>query len=410
MQTNNIKFLPLSLSIFLLIVLCEIEFFAAFKTGLIHEGVFSGVHNISKSEFENYLNERDEDLGWPTKSAIVANYSGNGYRKNPALEQFSSDTPPCLTVYGDSLAFGSEVPDGQAWPAQLTQKLGCRVLNYGVPGYGADQSLIRFEKIHPKGVPALFTFTEINLVRNRTQVYELWSGQINLWTSKPRFVLVGNSGNDHPNLIKIGLPVNKFQDLAHLQDSSTVDRVLNHEFYLPDQSVWGSTSPSFPYLLSASQIFWNRLIQRSSRYDNPGKDAGLLSGLKTLLSQIGPINPLFEEDTILLQKMILERFINTCTHESPSCMIIMLPTFPDLVLPETSGTRLIDELKKYGPISENMLELDPACIRSLLAKKNGLSDRIENHKLRGGHYDGLLHSLVADCLINQLGIAPQKGP
>ena len=33
------------------------------------------------------------------------------------------------------------------WVEQLSRKLGCRVANYGVSGYGTDQAYVRFQRI-----------------------------------------------------------------------------------------------------------------------------------------------------------------------------------------------------------------------------------------------------------------------
>ncbi len=50
--------------------------------------------------------------------------------------------PPILAV-GDSFTFGDQVADGDTWPARLEKRIGRRVVNGGVFGYGLDQSYLR---------------------------------------------------------------------------------------------------------------------------------------------------------------------------------------------------------------------------------------------------------------------------
>jgi hypothetical protein len=52
---------------------------------------------------------------------------------------------PRLLVLGDSIAFGTGVADEQTF-ASLLGRRGLTVANFGVPGWGIDQSLLRFER------------------------------------------------------------------------------------------------------------------------------------------------------------------------------------------------------------------------------------------------------------------------
>ena len=70
---------------------------------------------------------------WSTNEASVRN---NGPPLPPAPGR------PIVTV-GDSFTFGDEVMDHETWPAQLEQRLGRRVVNGGVLGYGIDQAFLR---------------------------------------------------------------------------------------------------------------------------------------------------------------------------------------------------------------------------------------------------------------------------
>jgi hypothetical protein len=65
-----------------------------------------------------------------------------GFRKNGEVD--SRSTQKILAV-GDSFTFGDGVSDEKTWPACLQRKLKIGVINAGVGGYGAAQSLRRAE-------------------------------------------------------------------------------------------------------------------------------------------------------------------------------------------------------------------------------------------------------------------------
>ena len=55
----------------------------------------------------------------------------------------------CGFIFGDSMAHADEVQDEEAWGELLSNKLGCLIANYGVGGFGTDQTKIRMEEILP---------------------------------------------------------------------------------------------------------------------------------------------------------------------------------------------------------------------------------------------------------------------
>jgi hypothetical protein len=64
-------------------------------------------------DYDRYLKERDPVLGWPIKSDY-ANLDKSGARIIPSYpdpDRFES----CISTYGDSFTFGSDVDDEHAW-------------------------------------------------------------------------------------------------------------------------------------------------------------------------------------------------------------------------------------------------------------------------------------------------------
>jgi hypothetical protein len=124
---------------------------------------------ITPAESAIYLARRDPRLGWPSRDWLADNADSMGARRSPENERLA-DQPPCVSTYGDSFTFGSDVADEQAWTNVLAQRLGCRVTNFGVPGYGVDQSVLRFEGNHEHHTPVVILgFYTLDMDRNLTR-------------------------------------------------------------------------------------------------------------------------------------------------------------------------------------------------------------------------------------------------
>lgn len=89
--------------------------------------------------FQDVNWKNDRNLGWDA-------YGG---QPRPTTNLDLASDSPCVYVYGDSFSHADEVSDTDAWPNQLEEKLGCRVINYGVGGYGTDQSYLKMKQTLP---------------------------------------------------------------------------------------------------------------------------------------------------------------------------------------------------------------------------------------------------------------------
>ena len=91
----------------------------------------------------------DEDLGWPApRDATAPPRDHTGAKLNT---DFPDPGTACAAAYGDSFVWGEEVAPAEGWIEQLSRLIGCRVSNYGVSGYGTDQSFVRFQPQHRRG-------------------------------------------------------------------------------------------------------------------------------------------------------------------------------------------------------------------------------------------------------------------
>jgi hypothetical protein len=134
----------------------------------------------------------DPVLGWTPREDIESdgyNTLDYGIRRNLSENQIRAGG---ILAVGDQYTDGgSEVEDGETWPAHLERMTGVPVLNAGVAGYAADQIVLRAEQLIP-------------LVRPRTLVVGLFeetiarTGLSSYGTAKPYFTLDHGQLTFHP--------------------------------------------------------------------------------------------------------------------------------------------------------------------------------------------------------------------
>jgi hypothetical protein len=96
----------------------------------------------------------DPELGWDVKAGErkrsrdiaggrwSAHYDRHGRRRNLVKGGHAS-----VATFGDSFVHGSEVNDHETWQSELEDLIEADVHNYGVPGYGLFQTILKLERI-----------------------------------------------------------------------------------------------------------------------------------------------------------------------------------------------------------------------------------------------------------------------
>ncbi len=187
----------------------------------------------------------DDELGWPSpRDAVSPPRDTSGAKINA---EFPQTGHACVSAYGDSFIWGYGIPLQDGWIEQLSRKLGCRVSNYGVDGYGTDQAYVRFTRMTLDEAPVVLLgiFPE-NAMRNVNQ-YRGFLG----FTQRPhwlkgRFVLdaAGKLEWIHrPRIDEAGY-------LKLLRDPASV---VPREYMLPD-SRDGPVTLRFPYTLTLARV------------------------------------------------------------------------------------------------------------------------------------------------------------
>ena len=105
------------------------------------------------------ITEYDPHLGYVVKAGVSVKMKNSrnestlttdryGFRMN-FVEKVSSDyiSNKKILAVGDSFAFGAEVENDQTWPACIEKRTKQQILNGGIFGYGAAQSVLRASNI-----------------------------------------------------------------------------------------------------------------------------------------------------------------------------------------------------------------------------------------------------------------------
>lgn len=136
----------------------------------------------------------DAELGWRPQPGIdngTDRISRQGVRDAPEL---AATPPPGVTriaAVGDSFTYGTGVGPGESWPAWLARRAkDVEVLNFGMPGYGPGQILLRFEHealgFSPEIVVFGLTTPAMDRILIRSAIFQNASPH---FLTKPQFVL-----------------------------------------------------------------------------------------------------------------------------------------------------------------------------------------------------------------------------
>jgi lysophospholipase L1-like esterase len=165
--------------------------------------------------------EADAELGWKPQ-ARYSSYSGtfltgeHGLRMN--REEIVAPARRAIIAVGDSFTAGSEVGNGESWPAHLERLLKVPVLNAASGAWGVDQMVLRAEALAPTLEPALVIIgiLDQDVLRNN---FRLYGGGY-----KPYFTIEGGQ------LVQKGTPVPSLEGAS--TDLGWVKAVLGRSYAL----------------------------------------------------------------------------------------------------------------------------------------------------------------------------------
>lgn len=313
----------------------------------------------------------DKMLGWAVGSARRSRdglyvSSREGLRSRVQGESLV-DAPRDgrIALFGNSFAFSEEVAYADSLAPKLEAALapGSRVLNFGVPGYGVDQAVLRARYSIPDWSPrvALLTFIEDDLYRVGN-IYAFLKVDWGLPVSKPRFVLRDG------NLTLLNSPVLGGEDLF---GRSTIFElpILDHEIEFQAQR-WRQHPLHAFYLLR------------------------LLNGLFPTWPARG--EAVTEEAIAAVSTSVITDFARATASAGVTPVIAYLPTSGDY----SPGGRRVLKRRVLGDLA--------AANVPVADLTDCIAERVERQDLfvAGGHYTGRGNKAVAECLAPLVRSAP----
>ena len=270
------------------------------------KGIFYAPH-VTET-YRQYRARMDPTLGWPSRSSYgQGDLDKSGSRIIPSFPD-PDKHQACVSIYGDSFAWGSEVDNEHALGNQLALLLGCRVANYGIPAYGTDQAYLRYHtnRQDQARIVILGHMSE-DITRNVGQFRNL-AVPTSQFLLKPRFWL---DASGHLHLAPVPpLTAKNYDDF-----NKHPEKYLRHEFFLPGGAS-GIQRFTFPYTLSILRLYKRFYIKEK---------------LKGEPRYIGFYQPGHPAKGLQITAAICNKFYDEALSRGQVPIIVFFPTGPDLL-------------------------------------------------------------------------------
>jgi hypothetical protein len=324
--------------------------------------------SIPVAEYEAYLRRRDPHLGWPPPDDIGGErYDTSGSRRVPA---FPVPGDECVTLYGDSFTYASDVTDAEAWSNVLSRLLGCRVANFGVGGYGTDQAYLRFERNAADKAPVtVLGIHPTDAVRNLTRDAYLAFGAFPA-SFKPRFAYA------HGKLVFLPLPTVPKERLAEF--ARRPENFLHDDMLLPG-SRDGPVRAEFPYFGAILRVAFR-----------PGV-GDWLAGRPTWMRFYTPGDP---STGLEVQQGIAERFAGACAERGKTCVVLLFPTPKSHAYFKDTGRSALEHLAQ-GLERRGIATLDLSSGFDRALGDRSFCDLVDGRTSCAGHFNAQGNDLVA---------------
>jgi lysophospholipase L1-like esterase len=299
------------------VVALPVELFSFFAGKLLaNKGLLYFPEKIES--YTSYLQNRDPVLGWPSKIELNhGEFDQSGSRIVPSYPDTS--LPSCAALYGDSFTWGQEVDPEHAYGNVLAGLMGCRVANYGVPGYGTDQAYLRYERVIKDNAPIVILghYSE-NIIRNVNQNRGFLTNQpIGL---KPRFILEANK-------LKL-IPLPNLTEAENLNLISSAHDILPYDYFAPG-GLSGLHSLKFPYTLSTIGAFQHYRLQAK------------IMGKVTYAKFYEPTHP---SQALQVTEAIIKSFVNEAHSRNQNPLVLLIPDIKEIRWLRDHGTLPYAEL------------------------------------------------------------------
>jgi len=312
-------------------------------------------------------------LGWsikPNGKATIYRANSQGLRGDEDYSLFRKDGVLRIETFGDSFTHGDEVDNSHTWQAYLEQLYPrYQVMNFGVGGYGPDQSFLRYKnegrQFHPDCV--LIGFMSENLARTVNVFRPFYSAATRLPLSKPRFVFE----RERLRLLDNPLPSLEQYHALLATPLPVLERLGEKDWFYQHRYRAGALDV-LPSIRLAKVIMYKSVEDRELSYGH-------------------------EAEAFRLSVEIIARFYNEVQGDSSVPVVLLFPGKNDM------EDRLNDRTPPYESLKAALKERQVALIDLMGAFDcEELSDHFEEYFQENGHYSPKANALVAQFMGIQL--------
>jgi len=289
-----------------LVIAATVEISAYFYTTYLAKryGILFYLPCITES-YATYAARVNPLLGWPSPQSMPPQpdgQAGNGAMASKS-EHLAKEIP--ISAYGDSFTAGFGVEAEYSWTNVLGKMLGCPIENYGVPGYGTDQSYLRFHyNTQDDAKIVLFGQLSENIQRNVNQLRNFLAPSYQCQT-KPRFVL------DAKGQLEL-VPVPQLSEENYNNFIKNPELFVTNDYFAPG-GLSGAQKLGFPYswsIVKAYKFFYNRYFK----------------GYKSYLQFYEPDHP---SGAFPLTIAIIKQFFQEAQNRGKHPILLIFPTHED---------------------------------------------------------------------------------
>lgn len=350
----------------------------------IYEYQTTGLQSLIARDTARGRDRLDSTLGW----IYAPGWNSDGDRINfqgiRALREFTrtpSDTVVRIAAFGDSFVYDTEVSTDKAWTSRFNEyAVGVEILNYGVGGYGTDQSLLRYRRegmdLCPDAV--IIGFAPVN-VRRTVNVYRRFISVRTGLLTKPRFQLVDGESKLIPNPIRDRSAWARFiENPAAIKELGRYDQWYESLVY---------ENPLYDWSASVRLVV-NLWIRVKRRWLDPDRivDRGVLNT---------------SSEAYRIQLALLKRFVAEVTESGRTPVVLMLPD-RDVVSAALDGRPPVYASLTNALTRSGVNVLDAADAFTDAFTKVGTRIGVSSLFMPGGHYSAAGTELLATWLIKEL--------
>ena len=322
----------------------------------------------------------DPVLGWrlrPGYDRDGTRINGQGLRAMRVYSPRPRAGTLRVAAFGDSTVFGSEVRNNQSWThfAQAAEP-SIEVLNFGVPGFGTDQALIRYESEGNalNSHVVIMGFTPVDMRRN-VNVYRRFIHVEESPAAKPRFRISGDG-----SLAKIPPPVRSLDQWRTVLKEPAIVRNWGADDYFYEAIIYDNPLYDWSAIVRLVSSLWVR-TKRLFLYDNRVQIGG-------------EFNP--NSEAFKIQVRILRRFVAHARANNHVPLLAMLPLRHDLEAHIAGEPTRVASLSRA--VDHMLAVLDPTRELAAAAAKYGFRALFAP----GGHYSELGNKVIGEWLVGEL--------